>query len=54
MLNLQLSKNTPYQNLHEAQEKKTLITYFQLAELITLPKMHMLRKKKKPASFLTV
>lgn len=49
MLNPQPSKNISYQNLHQAQE--TLITYFQLAELITLPKMHMLRKKKNLSAF---
>lgn len=50
MVKLQPSKNTSYQNLHQAQEKKPLITYFQLVELITIPKMHMLREKKKNLS----
>lgn len=51
MLKLQPSKNTSYQNLQKAQGKKPLITYFQLVELITVPKMHMLRGKKKSQLF---
>lgn len=51
MIKLQSSKNTSYQNLQQAQGKKPLITYFQLVELITLPKVHMIRGKQKKSAF---
>lgn len=55
MLKLQPSKNTSYQTQHQARKKKPLITYFQLVELITFPKMYMLGGGEKLAhSFLTV